>query len=145
MNEFPALRKDIDKPRLVKLRKSFSFQQFFQLFIGYQNSRSKMHSGPDHNGFVQIYGEKRWILYPPNFNHYLSTNIDRTPYFTSDFDFYKQDAAYFDCMKSLPYYDFVLYPIWEVMKYRDDGLKYHMKKAQEALRKNQMVKEEMKV
>ena len=110
INEYPKLQEAVDLNTLKKLRTSPSYIYFFQLFIGYEGSRSKMHSAIDHNFFVQIYGEKQWIIYPCCYNHYLMANIDRAPYFTSDFDFFQQSDHQYQCMQEMPYYEVTLRP-----------------------------------
>ncbi len=47
----------------------------FQIFIGGEGSYTSLHNANQSNLFVQVYGEKKWVLY----SHYYSSIVDPSP------------------------------------------------------------------
>lgn len=63
---------DFDLEWLRKMKHKRNYTEFFQVFIGGAHSRTAMHNAHADNLFVQVHGEKEWILYP----HYFAPLID---------------------------------------------------------------------
>ncbi len=78
---YPLLRyhpehiKDFDHKWLRKCRNKFSFWEQFQIFIGGKDTYTPIHSAMASNIFIQAYGEKEWVIYPPQ----LTAIIDCEP------------------------------------------------------------------
>ena len=78
---YPLLKKhpehllDFDYKWLRSSRLKGSFGESFQVFIGGINGFTSLHNASAHNLFTQVYGEKKWRLYP---NHYACI-IDPDP------------------------------------------------------------------
>ncbi len=75
LSKHPEHIKDFDYNWLRNSRNSFSFWEQFQVFIGGKGTSTPIHNASASNIFVQAYGEKEWILYPPD----LTTIIDPEP------------------------------------------------------------------
>lgn len=65
---------DFDYKWLRKARTNFSFWETFQVFIGGKGSNTTNHNAIASNFFIQAYGEKEWILYPPSYTSVIDPN-----------------------------------------------------------------------
>ncbi len=68
LSRHPERYNDFDREWLRKLRHKDAYVEFTQIFIGGENSNTGMHNSHADNLFVQVHGEKEWILHP---NHYV--------------------------------------------------------------------------
>lgn len=75
LSEHPEHIADFDYNWLRKAKNKFGFWEQFQVFIGGKGTYTPLHNAMASNLFVQAYGEKDWVLYPPN----LTAIIDPDP------------------------------------------------------------------
>jgi Cupin-like domain len=71
----PEHIKDFDYNWLLQHKTRNSWFDTFQVFIGGENSVTNIHNANPPNLFVQVYGQKDWILY----SHYHTMVIDPIP------------------------------------------------------------------
>jgi hypothetical protein len=71
----PECINDFDYKWLKARRNPLSWFDAFQVFIGPKGSYTALHNANQSNLFVQVYGEKKWVLY----SHYYSPVIDPHP------------------------------------------------------------------
>lgn len=67
LSRHPERYNDFNKDWLEKLKHKKAYTTFTQIFIGGKNSNTGLHNSHADNLFVQMYGEKEWILYPNYF------------------------------------------------------------------------------
>lgn len=65
LSEHPEHVEDFDLEWLRKAKGKWKSWEKFQMFIGGKGSKTPMHNAMACNLFIQVYGEKEWILYPP--------------------------------------------------------------------------------
>ncbi|PIQ28625.1 hypothetical protein COW36_12365 [bacterium (Candidatus Blackallbacteria) CG17_big_fil_post_rev_8_21_14_2_50_48_46] len=106
--EHPELQADLDLPWLLKHRNQIASGRTFQVFIGGKGSKTHLHSASEHNLFIQVYGEKHWILYPPEYDCVLNPPLTKTPYFHSEFNPENPDYETYPAMRHLDHYECVL-------------------------------------
>ncbi len=75
LKEHPEHIRDFDYTWLRKAKNKYGFWEQFQVFIGGKGTATPVHNAMASNLFVQAYGTKEWILYPPA----LTTIIDPEP------------------------------------------------------------------
>ncbi len=75
LDHHPEHIKDFDYDWLIKHRTKDAMYDTFQVFIGGKDTVSYLHNANGPNLFVQVYGEKNWILY----SHYYTPIIDPDP------------------------------------------------------------------
>jgi hypothetical protein len=75
LKEHPEHIKDFDYTWLRKAKNRISFWEQFQVFIGGKGTSTPVHNAMASNIFVQAFGQKEWILYPPS----MSIIIDPEP------------------------------------------------------------------
>lgn len=66
LSRHPEHLKDFDYKWLRDRKASKSLGEFFQVFIGGKGTSTPMHNSTGGNLFTQVYGEKKFMLYPPN-------------------------------------------------------------------------------
>jgi hypothetical protein len=71
----PEHLKDFDYNWLKERRTKPIWFDAFQVFIGGEGSYTSLHNANQSNLFVQVYGEKKWVLY----SHYYSAIVDPDP------------------------------------------------------------------
>jgi hypothetical protein len=108
--EHPELQADLDIPWLLSHRNKLSSGRTFQVFIGGKGSKTHLHSASEHNLFIQVFGEKHWILYPPGYDCVLTPPVTGTPYFHSEFNPDNPDFNRYPAMQYLDRYECVLQP-----------------------------------
>jgi len=84
IDENPALRDDLDMQWLAGFRGRFSVRGLPQFFLAPAATYTPMHCALECNAFVQVYGKKRWILYPAMYQPLLEPPADRRVYFHSE-------------------------------------------------------------
>ncbi|MFD2566784.1 cupin-like domain-containing protein [Pseudotenacibaculum haliotis] len=67
LSRHPERYDDFNKKWLQKLKHKSSYVTFTQIFIGGKNSNTGLHNSHADNLFVQMHGEKEWVLYPNYF------------------------------------------------------------------------------
>lgn len=75
LSEHPEHIKDFDLEWLREAKGKWKTYEKFQMFIGGKGSKTPMHNAMACNLFIQVFGEKEWILYPPE----MSAVIDPSP------------------------------------------------------------------
>jgi len=71
----PEHLEDFDYKWLKKRTNRFVMLDSFQVFMGGKGTKSDMHNANPPNLFVQVYGEKKWVLY----SHYYTPIVDPPP------------------------------------------------------------------
>jgi lysine-specific demethylase 8 len=66
LSKHPEHIKDFNYNWLRERKAKASLGEFFQVFIGGKGTSTPMHNSTGGNLFTQVYGEKKFILYPPN-------------------------------------------------------------------------------
>ncbi len=75
LERHPEHIKDFDYTWLKAHSNKWKSFEAFQVFIGGNGSVSPLHNANQSNLFVQVYGEKKWVIYP----HYYSPIVDPEP------------------------------------------------------------------
>ncbi|HVA99478.1 MAG TPA: cupin-like domain-containing protein [Bacteroidia bacterium] len=75
LDKHPEHLKDFDYQWLLERNTRFSWFDAFQVFIGGKDTFTTLHNANQSNLFVQVYGEKKWILY----SHYHTMILDPDP------------------------------------------------------------------
>lgn len=82
-----------------------------QLFIGEKGTKTSLHCAMTNNLFVQAYGEKQWILYPPSYNPVLEPPVTRAPgFFACYYDPTAPDLATYPASPYMDRYELHLKP-----------------------------------
>ncbi|PKL75654.1 MAG: hypothetical protein CVV27_14240 [Candidatus Melainabacteria bacterium HGW-Melainabacteria-1] len=102
LHDHPELEQDFDKAWLKRHRNLLCSGQTFQTFIGGKGSKTHLHAASEHNLFVEVYGRKHWVIYPPAYDCVLRPPVNRTPYFHSPFD---PDAPNYDIFPAMQHLD----------------------------------------
>lgn len=74
LTEHPEHLVDFDYKYLRSALGRFSGWERFQVFIGGRNSKTPVHNAMACNLFIQAYGEKKWLLYPPDITAIVDPN-----------------------------------------------------------------------
>lgn len=108
LQRHPELRAALDRDWLLahttRLRTGISYQ----LFMGGPGTATATHNAISNNLFVQLYGTKRWRIYPPSASPILDPPRLGAPYFFSRLD--PGAAAPDPLLAHLPGYEAVLGP-----------------------------------
>jgi len=80
LQRHPEHVKDFDYNWLLAHKNKINWFEAFQAFIGPKNSATGLHCASSCNIFVQVYGQKRWILYPPYYNMVLDPDPVKNVY-----------------------------------------------------------------
>lgn len=108
--EHPELYEHFDLQWLKGLRRPLSSGQTFQVFIGGKDSHTHLHAAAEPNLFTQVYGQKHWVLYPPEYDALLRPPVKRNPYFHSSFTPDQSDYSIYPAMAYADYYTCLLTP-----------------------------------
>jgi hypothetical protein len=114
----PERIKDVDYKWLRKRINKISFFDCFQVFIGAKGGGSYLHNANPPNLFIQIWGEKDWILYPQYYTMVIDPNPVRNIYRNAP---NRKDGKPFDPFEAGDYS-----PPYELFKYID-GYSAHLK------------------
>ncbi len=106
----PELQDDVDTDWFINRREKLVSGKVFQCFVGGKGTYTHIHSAIQSNFFVQVYGEKRWLLYPPSYNQYFKPLVEGRPYFSTFYHPGQQDFTKYPEMEYLDYYDILLSP-----------------------------------
>lgn len=83
LKQIPDLFLDLDLDWLFRRRSAFSFGNDFHLFIGGRGRKTFLHADQPCNLFVQVAGEKKWTLFPPQDTACLYPELTDTAYLKS--------------------------------------------------------------
>lgn len=84
VNKNKSLQDDINYEWLDSMTKKGSVGRTFYSFIGGKGTKTPMHNEFPVNIYVQVWGKKKWILYPSNNHIFLNAITERKTYFLSD-------------------------------------------------------------
>src|SRR5262245_2623362 len=122
LQRHPELRKDIDQEWLSNhLTNPYtSWMRFYTLFLGGKGTDTAIHNAGNENIFVQVYGRKKWRLYPmdhtPIFDPPANRSIYKYTYYRPDepdferfpmsrhMDYYETELEAGDVLYNPPYY-----------------------------------------
>jgi len=83
LHAHPELLDDFALEQLGPLRDPGAQLGVSEAFLGAPGTRTPIHCAPTHNLFVQVLGQKRWLLYGPECDPALRPLANRMPYFVS--------------------------------------------------------------
>lgn len=75
LKRHPEHIRDFDYRWLKERKNNFTLFEEFRVFMGGKGTTTPLHNEDRGNLFVQVYGDKKWILYPP----YYTSVIDPLP------------------------------------------------------------------
>ena len=82
----------------------------YQFFMGGAGTHTNLHCAIISNIFVQVYGEKKWQLFSPQYSPVFEPEISRTPCFHSNLDVTKPDLQAYPGFNHVSGYEFTLKP-----------------------------------
>ncbi|MFT7612142.1 MAG: hypothetical protein ACI9J3_001091 [Parvicellaceae bacterium] len=137
LTEHPEHLLDFDYEWLKSLRRRFAIGEAFHVFISGKGGFTPIHNANSENIFTQIYGEKKWVLYPmeatcvvdppPTRNFYRSALVKRG----KDFDPFERNFEDFPLYKHINGYSAHLKPgdvfynppyMWHAVKNPTDSI-----------------------
>ncbi|MBC7882581.1 MAG: cupin-like domain-containing protein [Anaerolineae bacterium] len=110
LHNHPELQKDFDDKWLESFREKRSVMSLFQLFVGAGGTNTALHNAPASNLFVQVYGQKHWLIYPPEYNSVFHPPLRRAPYFFSHLNPEHPDQQNYPGCEHLDGYEVLLNP-----------------------------------
>jgi lysine-specific demethylase 8 len=110
MHEHPELCKDFQWDVNKTLLPERTFLSSMQFFLGGAGTKTLTHCAISLNVFVQIYGQKRWVIYPPSVTPAIHPVMDRAPYFRSSASFEEPDPLVDNRYGRYPGYECTLEP-----------------------------------
>jgi len=81
----PERISDFDYDWLQSMRNSGTYADAFQVFIGGKDRTTPMHNASQGNLFIQAFGEKKWIIYPPQLTAIVDPEPTRNMYRNAPF------------------------------------------------------------
>lgn len=108
LHQFPELARAFDRDFLRSLRGPMGVEMMFQFFLGGQATDTALHAAIPNNLFVQVYGRKKWWIYPPKYTPLFRPPMLRATYFMSPVDV--TDSADHGFVDHLDGYEVVLEP-----------------------------------
>jgi cupin-like protein len=108
LHEHPELCEDFDWDVNKRLLPDGTFLSSMQFFLGGPGTRTMTHCAISLNVFVQLFGTKRWLIFPPSLTPAVHPVLDRAPYFRSS-DFFEEPDPLVDARyRKYPGYECVL-------------------------------------
>ena len=111
----PEHIKDFDYEWLLKARTRGTMDDEFEVFIGGKNTHTPLHNAFSANLFTQVYGEKEWVLYHPNYTMIQDPDPVENVYRSAS----SRQGGIFNPFKE----DFSKHPLYKYI----DGVKVHLK------------------
>jgi lysine-specific demethylase 8 len=87
LHDHPALLEDLGLERLMPFKRRIDKLVAAQFFFGPRSTETVLHCAFINNLFVQVYGEKEWVIFPPAYTSVFKPPLDRAPTFRSDEEF----------------------------------------------------------
>lgn len=115
LQRHPERKKDFDYSWLEKCKHKINWFENFNVFIGAKGHSSPLHNSFSNNIFIQVTGEKEWIIYPP----YYSPIFDPDPALNMYRGTSERQGLRFDSFNP----DFEKHPLFKYM----DGYKVVLK------------------
>lgn len=81
LHKTPGAEKDFDLSLLDKYRAVKHIPSSRQLFMGAKGTHSVFHAALANVFFIQVYGTKRWLLFPEELAPVINPQVDRQPHF----------------------------------------------------------------
>ncbi len=110
IDENEELKQELDLFWLRKFKLPLSFREETYLFIGAKGTITPIHCGFTPNLFIQISGQKKWVLYEVGDRIFLDPRTERTFYYYSNADPYNLDDERFPLLKYAKRYEVTLNP-----------------------------------
>lgn len=85
LKSHPERIEDFDYRWLQSMRNKNTIADAFQVFIGGKGKYTPMHHASQGNLFIQAFGEKEWIVYPPRFTSIIDPEPTRNIYRNAPF------------------------------------------------------------
>lgn len=85
LDDNPELKSDLDMAWFSGFRSRFSLREFTQLFVAPADTLTPVHCAHESNAFLQVHGQKRWLLWPARYQQLIEPAADRRPYFHADY------------------------------------------------------------
>lgn len=105
-----SLQNDLDLISLTQFLLPGSFGETFYMFIGGKGTITPLHNEISNNIYVQISGQKKWILYPPTDNLLLNPRTERRQYCFSNLNPYNIHDPQYPLQKYARKIEIVLNP-----------------------------------
>jgi len=99
-----TLEAELDVPMLEALRAPGSFGSGYHLFMGGAGTVTYLHNAVTSNLFVQVYGPKRWFLYPAFYTPVIQPPAKRSAYNYSYVDIHDPDPEAFPAFEHIDGY-----------------------------------------
>lgn len=109
LEKFPELLGDFDHAFFKRMVDNV-WGSSFQLFIGGKGTLTPMHNAITPFFFLNVAGQKRWVLVPNQFMAVLNPNADGFGYNHTEADFDAQDLARFPALDSVDRMEVVMQP-----------------------------------
>ncbi len=118
LSRHPEHIKDFDYKWLRERKNRYTWFEEFRVFMGGKGTTTGLHSENRGNLFVQTFGEKKWIIYPPYYTSVIDPRPVRNAYRganfkTEKFEFDLFNPVYeppFDKFKYIDHYETLLKP-----------------------------------
>lgn len=110
----PDKIEDFDYNWLQSMRNKFTYADAFQVFIAGKEKYTPMHNASQGNLFIQAYGEKTWIIYPPKYTPIIDPEPTRNFYRNAPFKMKEGPFNPYKPNYETPYTLFKYIDGWEV-------------------------------
>lgn len=108
VSDNPELKRQLDLNWLKSYSNPWSPLNGFQLFMGGEGGRTRLHCEIQANLYVMTHGEKRWRIYPNRYAAVFNPPANRRPYVYTEADIYEPDPVKYPQLEKADHYDFVL-------------------------------------
>lgn len=85
IDDNPELKDDLDMAFFSGFRSPFSVREFTQFFLAPPTTFTPVHCAHESNAFLQVSGQKRWLLWPARHQQLIQPPADRRPYFHAEY------------------------------------------------------------
>jgi len=85
VDDNPELKNDLDMAWFNGFRSPFALREFTQFFLAPASTFTPVHCAHESNAFLQVYGQKRWLLWPARYQPLMQPAADGRPYFHTSF------------------------------------------------------------
>ena len=109
VNRHPELMEQFDKSWLCRMSQT-SEEAFanYGFFMGAEGTATGLHSAMAPNLFIQIYGQRRWYIYPARLAAFLRPVVKASPFFFSPIDASCGETE--ELLRHIPVYEAILQP-----------------------------------
>jgi hypothetical protein len=110
LHENPGLVRDLNLSWLAQMRGQNTFGNTYYMFLGGAGQKTLLHADQPCNLFVQVYGEKKWVLYYPEDSVFLYPELTNTAYVKSPLDIDNPEYSKFPLFKNATPHEAYLRP-----------------------------------